>query len=928
MDLDSAHMMAASKVPMLKPDEFEIWRMRIEQYLQMIDYALWDVIKNGPTLPKTQVVEGVITLMPITSVEDKAQRSLEVKARSTLMMSIPNENELKFNYIKDVKQLMEAIKKRFGGNAATKKTKRNLLKQQYENFTASNSEMLDQTIDRLQKLINLDTMSMDDLYNNLKVYEPEVNGMSSSNSSTQNIDFVFSSYNNSTNGTVNTTQAVNTTLGVSTSSTQVNTANIDNLSDAVIYTFLASQPSSPQHMAMLTIRARRFLKNTERKFSMNGNETIGFDKSKVECYNFHKRGYFTREYRAPRNQENKNKESSRRSVPVEIYASSALVSCDGISYYDWSDQAEEGLTNFAFMAYFSTSSNSEVSIDSICSSFCLENAKILKEQNEQLLKDLRTSKLNAITYKTGLEYVEARLLVYKKNKSVYEEDIKVLKCEIHLREVAITELKRKLKLAQKQKDKIQLTVENFENLSKCLNKLIDRQIVDKCKTGLGYKAVPPPYTRNFMPPKPNLSFSGLKEFMNEPIVSELTVKKLVVETSEAKASADKPKVVRKNFGSPLIEDWITNSEDEVESNPKIKKKTIKPSFAKLEFVKSKEQVKSLKKTTVNKLMLLGITYYCWVDVNAVEGKGLANPTDPHHTPIIVQPSTSQPQRKQKPRKTKRKDIELPQTSGPTTNIADEAINEEMDDSLERATTIASSLEAEQDSGVNTPRSDEDRLKLKELMELCTNLQNTVLNLENTKTTQALKTDSLKRRVKKLEKKQTLRTHKLKRVYKVGLTTRVDSSDEASLGEDASKQERIIDDINVDEGITLVDETTENQGRLNDQEDAEMLFDVANDLRGEEVFVSEEVPRKEVNAATATTTTAIYDDITLAKALMEIKSEKPKANKVVIQKPEQGTTTTTLTTTAAITITVTSTRPKAKGLVIHEQDKAPTLIVYS
>ncbi|GKF81426.1 hypothetical protein Tco_0240028, partial [Tanacetum coccineum] len=114
--------------------------------------------------------------------------------------------------------------------------------------------------------------------------------------------------------------------------------------------------------------------------------------------------------------------------------------------------------------------------------------------------------------------------------------------ETHLREVAITELRRKLKLAQKQKDEIQLTVENFENLSKSLSKLIDCQIVDKCKTGLGYNVVPPPYTGNFMPPKPDLSFSGLEEFVNEPIVSEPIVKKLVVETSEAKASADKPKV--------------------------------------------------------------------------------------------------------------------------------------------------------------------------------------------------------------------------------------------------------------------------------------------------------------------------------------------------------------------------------------------------
>ncbi|GJV09189.1 hypothetical protein Tco_1346845 [Tanacetum coccineum] len=153
----------------------------------------------------------------------------------------------------------------------------------------------------------------------------------------------------------------------------------------------------------------------------------------------------------------------------------------------------------------------------------------------------------------GLESIESRLLVYKKNESVYEEDIKVLKREIYLREVAITELRRKLELAQKQKDEIHLTVENFVNSSINLSKLIDCQIVDKCKT----------------------------------------VKKHVVKTSKSK-----PKVVRKNNGAPIIEDWVSDSEEEDVPQAKIEKKTVKPSFAKIEFVKSKEQVKSPRKTTV------------------------------------------------------------------------------------------------------------------------------------------------------------------------------------------------------------------------------------------------------------------------------------------------------------------------------------------
>ncbi|GJW95539.1 uncharacterized mitochondrial protein-like protein [Tanacetum coccineum] len=222
--------------------------------------------------------------------------------------------------------------------------------------------------------------------------------------------FVSSSNNN----TSSSNEAVNAAHGVTTASTQVNTAystNIDNLSDVVICSFFASQPNSPQlahedlqqihpddieemdlrwQMAMLTMRARRFLKNTGRKLTVNGNETIGFDKSKVECYNCHKRRHFARECRALRNQDNKNKESSRRSVPVETSTSTALVSCDGLGGYDWSDQAEEG-PNYALMAYSSSSSDTKLSNDSNYSKFCMETVKLLKSQNDQLLRDLEKS---------------------------------------------------------------------------------------------------------------------------------------------------------------------------------------------------------------------------------------------------------------------------------------------------------------------------------------------------------------------------------------------------------------------------------------------------------------------------------------------------------------------------------------------------------
>nr|GEZ52618.1 hypothetical protein [Tanacetum cinerariifolium] len=207
---------------------------------------------------------------------------------------------------------------------------------------------------------------------------------------------------------------------------------------------------------------------------------------------------------------------------------------------------------------------------------------------------------------------------------------------------------------------------------------------------------------------------------------------------------------------------------------------------------------------------------------------------------------------------KRKNTKVPQPSGSTDNVADEAVHKELGDSLVRGATTASSFEEEQDNGNinktqsketpnesssqridlgggprcqeaigdtnaqtrfenvselsndsllargNTLQSDEDRMKLNELMELCTNLQTRVINLEKTKTTQANEINSLKRRVKKLERRNKSRTHKLKILYKVGLTVRVESSDnEESLGEDASKQGRRIDDIDADEDITLI-----------------------------------------------------------------------------------------------------------------------------
>nr|GEW78800.1 putative ribonuclease H-like domain-containing protein [Tanacetum cinerariifolium] len=324
--------------------------------------------------------------------EQRLAKKNELKARGTLLMALLDKHQLKLNIHKDAKSLTKAIKKRFGGNKETKKVQKTLLKQKYENFSGTSFKILDRIHDRLQKLISqleilsesisqedinlkflrslpsewkthtliwrnkvdLEEQSLDDLFNNLKIYETEVN--------------------------------INDVPSVSAASTKalVSTLpNVDSLSDAVIYSFFASQYNSPQfdnedlkqidaddleeidlkwQMAMLTMRASWFLQRTGRNLGANGTAAIGFDMSKFECYNYHRKVYFARECRSPR--DNRNKDTPRRTIPVEVSTSNALVSqCDGVGSYDWSFQVDEEPTNYALMAFTSSGSSSSLGSD-------------------------------------------------------------------------------------------------------------------------------------------------------------------------------------------------------------------------------------------------------------------------------------------------------------------------------------------------------------------------------------------------------------------------------------------------------------------------------------------------------------------------------------------------------------------------------------
>nr|GEU60628.1 hypothetical protein [Tanacetum cinerariifolium] len=206
-------------------------RMRIEQYIQMMDYTLWDIIKNGNSIPKTQTINDVETVIPLTTANEKLQRRNEVKAR----------------------------KKRFGGIDATKKTQRNLFKQQYENFYGSSFESLNQTFDKLQKLVSQlvllgEVISQEDITQKFLRSLPSEWGSQPNNTKLVNED--------------------------------LEQIHLDDLEEMDL----------KWKMAILIMREKRFLKNTGRKLNLTGNDSVAFEKSKVECYNCHKRGHFAREW--------------------------------------------------------------------------------------------------------------------------------------------------------------------------------------------------------------------------------------------------------------------------------------------------------------------------------------------------------------------------------------------------------------------------------------------------------------------------------------------------------------------------------------------------------------------------------------------------------------------------------------------------------
>ncbi|GJS44747.1 putative ribonuclease H-like domain-containing protein [Tanacetum coccineum] len=478
-DLETLWKLVKAKHGLTRPDEaYEREEMDLET-AQTTTTAKLPILKQGPVTTK-----------------EKVQKKNDVKARSMLLMALPNEHLITFNQYKDGKTLFAAIQTRIGG------------------------------FRRLNKP-NLDTMSFDDLYNNFKIVEQEVKGTTSSSSSlslsSQNMAFV--SFPSNTN-------EVNTAYGVSTTNTQ---------------------------LALLSMRTRRFFQKTSRKITINRSDTAGYNKSKVECFNCHKMRHFARECRGPRNQDNmnRNQDITRRTVNVEETSSKAMVAIDG--------------------------ADSEVHIDKTCSKTCLKSFETLKTQLDDLRIEFNKFEFNLATYKRGLAFVEEQLVFYKKNEVIFYKQLAVLKRDISYKDSEISMLKSKLEKLKQEKESNQLKIENFDNASKSLDKLIGSRINDKSRKGLGfvsYNAISPPHTGLFSPPNLDLSYFGLKEFQ-QPEFEGYGPK-----TSKS-VSEDISNEVRESPDAPLVEELV--------SDDKLEKKTVFSTVAKIDIVRPKQQEKPIRK---------------------------------------------------------------------------------------------------------------------------------------------------------------------------------------------------------------------------------------------------------------------------------------------------------------------------------------------
>ncbi|GJT34392.1 ribonuclease H-like domain-containing protein [Tanacetum coccineum] len=635
---------------------------------------------------------STIWLIRLSNLREIVARERERKARTTLLMALPEDHLAKFHKMTDAKEMWDAIKSRFGGNDESKKMQKYILKQQFEGFSVSNTEGLHKGYDRFQSLLSqleihgagvstedanqkflrslpsawsqvslimrtkpgVDSLNFDDLYNNLRVFESDIKGSTaSSSSSPQNVAFV-SENTNSTNE-VSTAYCVPNLSGQNTKYEQTSS-----------YSLLANQSSCPQldhedleqideydleemdlkwQVAMISMRMKKFYKKTGRKLQFDAKEAVGFDKTKVECYNCHKTGHFARECRFKGTQDNRrrdawnsgNKDGSRTGQKED---SKALVTVDGEGV-DWTNHSED--EDYALMACNSSDSDTEVIS---CSNKCKESYANLKKLYDAQREQLNDASIEIKAYSQGLKKVEAQLVAHQQGQLWYEQKIKFMKIDLDDKTDVLTYHKKLLAEAQKEKEDLKAKVEKWHNSSKNLGKLLNTQMSANDKFGLGYgdhrydgilsyenevlqsvfmnkesdlenqplndrfaegmHAVPPPMTGNYMPtgPEIEIDYSQFTYGPKQTQPSESESQSSECDTCESNISTEpselvsEPVVIESNVESqpkvwsdaPIIEEYESDSDDECVYIPTKQQET--PSFANQQVKTPRENVKS------------------------------------------------------------------------------------------------------------------------------------------------------------------------------------------------------------------------------------------------------------------------------------------------------------------------------------------------